>query len=85
MIGGGKGEIIDNYDWSRSVPRLVLEDVVTRDKHWQALASGLNDSGCRLHQVSQGIEEMNILILNPNVVCSISHLIRQIIFRLNLN
>ena len=37
----------------RSVPRLVLEEVELREKDWQALASGLSDSGCRLEQVGR--------------------------------
>ena len=35
----------------RSVPQLVLEDVEMQEKYWQALASGLSDSGSRVNKV----------------------------------
>ena len=50
-------------DCGRSVARLVLQDLRIGQKHWQALASGLTDSGCRLNQVSF---QLNICQLNSN-------------------
>ena len=51
-------------DCGRSVARLVLQDLRIGQKHWQALASGLTDSGCRLNQVSF---QLNICQFNSNL------------------
>ena len=33
------------------MPRLLLDQVEFVEKHWQAIASGLNDCGARVEQV----------------------------------
>ena len=55
---------VGNNDCGRSVARLVLQDLRIGQKHWQALASGLTDSGCRLNQVSF---QLNICQFNSNL------------------
>ena len=53
----------------RSVPRLVLEKVELREKDWQALASALSDSGCRVEQVGRHtVCGMNWVLLSYSLV-----------------